>query len=180
MEISTFTDDNGQEFQTAICPTCGNIAIRLESNEHGWFWRCMDEKCGVFLPDDDGQIAIVSECPECHVYAVARYACEAKPELHYHQCACCGGFFADCDYDENLPGEPFSADPLETTHDLRLTLLCSTVRDLEVRMAKCGMRHHEIRRRIRTLEREGYIALDPAVPGVGLSLTEPEPTGSYI
>ena len=177
MKISTIIDDNGQKFSATTCPTCGDLIVRLKSGGE-WFWRCMHEKCGVFIPDDDGEPAIVAECPICHCFAVARYASKQKQDigLFYQRCAACGGFFCD---EDGLPGQPFRPSPVEITQDLQLAIVCNTVAQLETAMSGSGLNKQTIRRRIYVLEKAGYITTDPAVPGIGLSVAK-NPTGSYI
>lgn len=93
------------------CPVCGKPAIRYESKQSGWFWKCRGKNgCGRFFSDDDGKPQALAECPECREMALDRFESEKRPGVHYWSCQSCQSFFGD---NQGFPGAAFGAE--ETT-----------------------------------------------------------------
>lgn len=47
------------------CPKCGAPMKQGQSKKGTLFWKCQDEKCGIFLDDSRGKPLMPEKCPEC-------------------------------------------------------------------------------------------------------------------
>lgn len=91
-----------RDMEHTECPVCHDNAVRLESQNSGWFWKCRG-KCGTFFPDANGEIILPAECPACGKPALFRLESQKLQGVFFWRCDC-GAFYADQD---GFPGKPF-------------------------------------------------------------------------
>lgn len=145
------------EPQKAPCPICHGQAVRLQSRQHGWFWKCQGA-CEKFFSDDHGEIVIPAQCPECSESALERFESEVKPGTFFWRCDNCAAFHAD---DCGKPGKLFGLNPIEVESDLNDALNSQTVADFQAALVSNGATVAEARRRINNLYTQGWIEIGP-------------------
>lgn len=96
-------EDRDRALDHTECPLCHSYAVRLESESHGFFWKCQG-RCETFFDDGGGELVPPVECPVCKKYSLERFCSKKLPGVFFWRCKPCESFYAD---QHGFPGERF-------------------------------------------------------------------------